>query len=400
MKKNVKKKNLLSKMDKKINVFFISVFFLILIGGFIRCILLPTDINYYENRTANKIQEFTINSFKKGEFQDSMELAFSDQIPKSSVMKKFYNYSDNLFIYYLSKFIYRNDCENKYVPVNDKINKFGCGNNLVFSYNLLKSSKKNLNSKIENINKFKENNDVDLYLYYIEKDTDINFENNNKVGFYDYIKSGLNIDDNHISRFKIDNFQEFNKYFYKTDHHWNYKGSYLAYTDIVNMMTNDDPIKNGNKQCLNYKISGSKAVMGAVTNLYKEDFCFYNFSIPEHQSLINGKKEEYGFVGEDISSDVSGLSYSSYYGGDNGVVKISYNNNNKNLLIIGESYDNAITKILSTHFNDTYNVDLRNYERENSEKFNIEKFIEDNNIDDVLLIGNVDYFTMKEFNLE
>ena len=70
------------------------------------------------------------------------------------------------------------------------------------------------------------------------------------------------------------------------------------------------------------------------------------------------------------------------------------------ILIVGESYDNALLKLLASHFNKTYSIDLRNYERENNKKFNYLEYLNDNNIDKVLLIGNKDYFTMSEFNLE
>ena len=68
--------------------------------------------------------------------------------------------------------------------------------------------------------------------------------------------------------------------------------------------------------------------------------------------------------------------------------------------MIGESYDNAINELLASHFNHTYNVDLRNYERENGKPFNLDAFVTEHSIDRILLIGNIDYYVMEEFNLK
>lgn len=70
------------------------------------------------------------------------------------------------------------------------------------------------------------------------------------------------------------------------------------------------------------------------------------------------------------------------------------------MLVIGESYDNAILKLLASHFNKTYSIDLRNYERTFGAKFQFSEYVKDSQIDKVLLIGNIDYFTMSEFMLE
>ena len=69
-------------------------------------------------------------------------------------------------------------------------------------------------------------------------------------------------------------------------------------------------------------------------------------------------------------------------------------------MVIGESYDNAILKLLASHFEKTFSIDLRNYERTFGSKFQFSQYVKDNNVDKVLLIGNIDYFTMDEFMLE
>lgn len=213
------------------------------------------------------------------------------------------------------------------------------------------------------------------------------------------MKKAINSDK--IYKYEINSFEEFKDKFYKTDHHWNYKGSYLAYTQLVKILTNDEPLKYKDKVCLNNNFSGSKANFSGATHFYKEEFCAYEFKFPNYDIYINGEKSDYGNQEYHINNPKKDVSYGSFYGYDDGeIIFDNHDNSKENILIVGESYDNAILKLLASHFNKTYSIDLRNYERENNKKFNYLEYLNDNNIDKVLLIGNKDYFAMSEFNLE
>lgn len=146
-------------------------------------------------------------------------------------------------------------------------------------------------------------------------------------------------------------------------------------------------------------MSGTKAGQLGGTLLLKEEFCAYKYIIPTHKTFINNKiVSNYGNYINYYENRNLPISYGDYYGWDNGLIEFDYNNNKKeNLLIIGESYDNAINELISTHFNKTYNVDLRAYKSDMNKEFNIKEFIQENKIDKVLLIGNIDYFTLETF---
>ena len=51
---------------------------------------------------------------------------------------------------------------------------------------------------------------------------------------YLYLKENLHADV--FDHLKYSTYEQFCDYFYTTDHHWNYKGSYQAYKDIVRML--------------------------------------------------------------------------------------------------------------------------------------------------------------------
>lgn len=382
-------------MKKKEDKIFLGILILILTGGFLKPIIRPIDINYYENRPANTIPNFSIKAIINKSFQDEFEKALSDQIPLASKMK-----IAEKTISLGTKILYAN--------INNKsYNNIGAGiyymkGNLLYSPRTLSTEKEYLEKKVKNYNQIiEENKGTNFYLYYIEKDTDINFENNKKLNAYEYIDSTLN---NKIKRsaFKVNNFKDFKENFYKTDHHWNYKGSYKAYKEIVELLEiNEKPLEYEEELCLNSKLSGTKASQLGGALLLKENFCAYKFTMPNHEIYINNNiAPNYGNYKSYYENRNLPVSYGEYYGWDYGLIEFDYKNAKKgNLLIIGESYDNAINELISTHFNKTFNIDLRAYKTDMQKELNLKEFIKENKIDKVLLIGNIDYFTLETFML-
>lgn len=392
--KNKKVKNI-----KKLDIMFVIIVLLIIFGGLLNVIFNSDEINYYENRTAYQMPKLNINKILKGEFQNEVELAFSDQLPLATIMKKGYNFIHNVTPNVIADLAFRNNCRNRYIKLGDSTVSFGCNKNLVFYESYIDYAKEAFDNRIDNINNALAKTKVDTYIYYIEKDTDLNLATNEKTGVFDYLKDNINSDN--IYNFEINNFDEFSEYFYKTDHHWNYKGSYKAYTELVNILTDDNPLMPVSEECINDNFSGSKANFSGARYFYKEQFCAYKFEYSNYTMTINGNNGIYGNEEYHFNNKNAEVSYASFYGGDDGEIIIDNNNVAKpNILVIGESYDNAILKLLASHFNKTYSIDLRNYERVMGKKFEYTKYLEENNIEKVLLIGNIDYFKMQEFNLE
>lgn len=384
---------------KLTNILFIVLIFLILFIGLLNTVFNSTDVNYYENRTAYKMPKLNIPKILDKTFQDEVELSFADQIPLATFMKKGYNFIHNVMANVVADIGFKNNCENRYIKLGDSTVSYGCDKNLVYYASYISYNKELYDKKIANINKIIENTNINTYIYYIEKDTDINFNTNEKSDVFPYLKD--NIHSENIYRYEINNFEEFKDYFYKTDHHWNNKGSYKAYTELVNILTEDESLKYKEEICLNNNFSGSKSSFSGATHFYKEKFCFYSFDFPNYDIYVNGQNGNYGNEEYHISHPNDNVSYGSFYGYDYGeIIFDNHSPNKENILIVGESYDNAILKLLASHFNKTFSIDLRNYKRENNKDFNYIEYLKENNIDKVLLIGNMDYFIKEEFNLE
>ena len=64
--------------------------------------------------------------------------------------------------------------------------------------------------------------------------------------------------------------------------------------------------------------------------------------------------------------------------------------------MLGESYDNAVLKLLASHFAELYSIDLRYYQG----SFRLKDYMKAHGISKVLLMGNIDFFVSDDFLLE
>ena len=58
-----------------------------------------------------------------------------------------------------------------------------------------------------------------------------------RVMFFDPNGLGYEEDTDYL---RIGSLEEYGRYFYTTDHHWNYRGSYAGYCQIVRMLLGED----------------------------------------------------------------------------------------------------------------------------------------------------------------
>lgn len=383
-----------AKIKKIIDIIFIICVFMFIGGSLVKSIIKPINVIERENRYANKYESISISKFLNNNIQTNIENTLADQILISGKLKSANNYfKGNLVKFYIDKY-FKN--ANEYIYLSD-VNFYG--STMVYKPIYMNNIKGDLNKKITNYNELISSyKNVDFYAYYIEKDTDIDFDTNQKTGVFDFLKSNLNV--NNISKFEINNIKDFNNYFYRTDHHWNYRGSYKGYTEVMNLLGFKNYKQYEEEVCLGNDFSGSKAMSSIFNKVITEPFCVYKFDFENLDITINGEKKDYGLQSEYISnSETTKINYGNFYGWDEGEV-IFQNNNSKtkdNIIIIGESYDNAILKLLAESFNTTISIDLRNYEHYMNKKFNINEYINKYQINKALFIGNLSFYTSEDF---
>ncbi len=386
-------------MKKKIvNLIFLVGCFAFLCIGLLKTVFFPKDINLYENRYAEKVEPMSVLAFLDTSLQDNWESALADQVLFSQTLKKSYNDFFSNYKYFFLKPMLQADT-NRYISFNAHLIFNG---NICFAPRSLKEDQALLDEKIENYNTcFSAHPETDFYVYYIEKETDINFETKEKVPFCDYIFRHLALSENKMAAFEINSFADFADRFYKTDHHWNYKGSYEAYLEVLQLLgCGEQPLAPVDTVTLSHSFEGSKTA--DMDGLFVEDFTVYRFDYPPMTISVNGNlAADYGEAEAYLSSERTDVSYAGFYGEDNGEIVFDTNNTNKeNILLIGESYDNAILKLVASHYNRTYSVDLRNYRAFMGEDFHLDSYVKENDISKVLLIGSAEYFIGEDFLLE
>ena len=366
-------------------IFISSLFFLrVFIKG-------QKDINYLENRTAYMIPSFSLYSFLDGTFQNNLELSINDQIWASELLKK----ANLRFVNLLFGIFEKPLRGNSYNLIGK--NLYNYGNNDYLVYLPYDSNFINLNEasikKVANL--FESFNIKEKYLYVINNDKSIDFDDIDNDFYEQVIKYYPSYKTSYLA---IDSLEDYMNYFYKTDHHWNYKGAYQGYKDIIKMIFGSEekvlePVKEVKFKYITY---GSKANTKQYFK-FKENFTAYKFDMPNFNSYVDGKEMEYGFKSKffknpDCEKEDYILNYANFYGLDYGEVMYDFHQSDKdNLLIIGYSDTNAVNELIASHFNKAYIIDFRHIG-----EINVNDYIEEKEIDKLLYIANPSVFSSEE----
>ena len=174
-------------------------------------------------------------------------------------------------------------------------------------------------------------------------------------------------------------------------------------TELMQLLGKTDLLEPRGPEFIAGGMCGTKAKIVGADALFSEDLYAYRYDFPEMTVTINGEPvADYGRQNDTFTeADYGTMGYSAFYGGDDGEITFHTEKAGAgNLLIIGESFDNALLKLLASSYENTCSVDLRNYERENGKTFSFSDYVAEHGITDVLLIGNVDFFVLEDFRLE
>ena len=261
-----------------------------------------------------------------------------------------------------------------------------------------------LNAKAASLNKtFRAHPELDFYVYYIQKDTDMNFQTGEPCWLSNALFRALELPADRKAAFTLSCFGDFAESFYRTDTHWKAQGSYRAYLELLDFLNSPGEAlrPTGGLITLSTSYQGNKATPNRVNGTFTEPFQVYDFPYPPMKIRVNGRTSGYGNAAAYLKGTASEpVSYGSFYGWDRGEVTLSAGKGTESILAIGESYDNAVVKLLANHYRTVYSVDLRWYQKHMGKRFDLTAYTRDRGITKVLLIGNLDYFCMPEFNLE
>lgn len=196
---------------------------------------------------------------------------------------------------------------------------------------------------------------------------------------------------------KLNSPEDYEKYYYRGDIHWNAEGAYKGYKDILELLSDKYQLAPAQeikeKKAFEYPFYGHYAnILGNTTRpdhledlvLGSEGSCTYieNGKITD----INARKEKY------IQNDTPYSAYDEYFI-ENAGVRVFRNKEKSdpasstfipgkpNVLIFCDSFINPIAEWLAYHFNNTVLIDLRN-----AEGFIMEDYLKEYDIDIILVM--------------
>lgn len=373
-----------------IHIVFFLLVILVLSVGLIKSVFSPVDEIAYENRPANKAATFSFSDYLSTAFQSSAESALADQVPLAIKSKKLYNILDTAAAFPVIRALERSgDGYIRYKNVNFYRDV------LLYSPTALYYTREGLSSTAQRINSWSVNEpDTEFFAYYIETDLDISLDTGKKIGHWDYFSSLLDIPADNTGLLELNSYAEYLQHFLRTDHHWNAYGSAAALGDICSMLA-VEPLTATGEHTVSGRYLGTKAA--GIEGFPKEDFTVISYDLPALRVTADGVLlDDYWQQTQFMLDEPYSFSYGSVYGGDYGELIFDTGTPGENLLVMGDSYDNAIIKALSSRFARTYSVDLRAYGAATGETFDMEAYIEEHSIDKVLIIGALQYFSGAE----
>ena len=325
--------------DKKLVIVFLVILFgiclcipckFVLVKIGVMSMNMDNFLEYKEKDVNNVVDK--INNVV-GRIENSVENKVTNYFPFYNVINSLYDKVDFTSNKILFKDVpIKKNSDGEYI-FYDKVNEF--------YYLTNKYTSKELDERLDSQVKFfnnlnKKGIDVNIYIPTRYEFTTLKKDNlSNYVGeFVSKLDSNIN-----VRVMDVKSIDEYKEYFYKTDHHWNYKGSYKAYTEVLNLLDVNNPVKNDSEVCLNKSFSGSKASASVFNKIMKDDFCAYKFDFSSLDISVNGEKKDYGAQSEFFNNTTNlKINYGNFYGGDDGEIIFKNNDilSNDNLLVIGE----------------------------------------------------------------
>lgn len=176
--------------------------------------------------------------------------------------------------------------------------------------------------------------------------------------------------------------------YYRTDHHWTSLGAYYAYSAFMTQIGKTPTSLDSFIRIDCGSFVGSFYTQTRATSLYNSPDNFVAY-IPPSTNKMQFVNSDNVLTNYNIVTDVTGWNitskYSAFIGGDNSYSTITNPNitDGSSILVIKESFGNALVPYLTENFQNVYVIDYRYYEG------TVSDLVNQYNIDTVLFINNV-----------
>lgn len=345
--------------------------------------------------------ELFFDQFKDLSFQKQIQRATSEQFPFRSAGIRLSKNFDRLVI--RTAYIFQGDPA---VPADTRSGVYETRETAALfpgPESFGSGQKKDIDQKIANYNASIElHPDVNFYAFCIEVIEDSAYNPLNPYfykadagqGFQYFLENKP--DELNLESLSLTSFEDQLKYFYRTDHHWNVHGMLLGYEKIYNMLAMNYPdispmLAHENIYTFpDIKFHGrwARSVFyqiepGDVFEVALLDMPPYKIYDSNGNEIDYNQKDEY--LAGNYSREPFADHYIEYNGADTDFLEYVFDNGaERNLLIIGDSFTNAIEPLLASHYHHTYAVDIRHLP---DYYFSLSEFLSAYDVDDVLVLG-------------
>ncbi len=355
------------------------------------------DISEDENRTLTHFPALSAHAFLSGSFQSDLESALGDQYLFGAEVKHAVlsvqngiSAAEKMLLLKLSP-----DSGNSYAEIVPGYYHFAGDEHRIVE------KPWDAGTDAERIQRaakvFNQAENVKKYLYFIRNSRAQDFralpEENDRV--YELVKDAYRAD--RYGCFAAENYDDYCRLFYQTDHHWNHRGADKGYREIVKLLeVGEEPIDPDREQAFDVVFNGSYARQTKEL-CADEPFTVYTYPTAKLKTELNGKRGVYGhqnlYAGNRFPTDNLRNHYAYYYGGDYGeIVLDNGKSRGRNLLVLADSYSNPINMLLASHFDRTCIIDLRYYAKDMGVEFDINDYIRKHEIDSLLIMGDIALF--------
>ena len=272
------------------------------------------------------------------------------------------------------------------------------GYQVEYRYDIWGKFRDTITRYVDNYNEMLGADDVDVWFYFINNSRSMDFTEDLSLPnpVYTRLCEMLTCAD-HTACLEIDSFDTYMNWFYRSDHHWNHRGSQQGYEDVLRFLgCSDEPYLPVEEVVFDVPYNGSYSQRTGIAD-DQELFTVYRYNLPEKTSFVSGKKKAIGrseqyFAGK-YKKDRMAPHWANFYGGDVGeIVYDTGMEDRENLLILCNSYGASVRELISAHYHRTYVVDMREYMNTTGKGMKIREYIREHQIDKVLILADVSYF--------
>jgi hypothetical protein len=386
----------MKKQKTALQICFIILFTASLLLFWLVPFLGQKETSETENRSLARLPAFSADAFLAGTYQENLEAAAGDQLLFSEEIRSFVKGLQASVLAFEQDLLRRLDpsLRDGYTQIAEGYYAYrGDEHRIVEKPRDYEESAAEVAAFARPFNELE---GVRRYLYFIGNSRVIDFDHPENDGrIYEWIRSFFTLDG--ASCFASDGYEDYCRWFYQTDHHWNDQGFYRGYQEILKLLKPDDaPAGPGERLETDAVFNGSYA---RVTKSLRADehFVVRSFDLPKYAVTLNGKRGTYGklksYLSGRFSSEPLTNHYANCYGGDYGEIVYDFSTEDRGrLLLVASSYSNPINALIASHFDRTYVIDLRYYEAYAGHVFDPSAYVKEHSIDTVLVLGDIRLF--------